>query len=519
MKQRIYLLQYLLVTAMYVIVCNVYAQEGTTLQLQGLNYSTNQSATSRAFGGVSVGIKDEPSVMFLNPATLTSIKKITVSAGGYQQYTYKKQEQLYGTLQGHAGAVFLLQGITDQIPDPDFSLVTKRRLTQEDSIQRPFDNLGPYWTKKKNFTLPLQFFVVAPVKIGGYDVTVGAGAAEYANLYWYYCNNNSLSPNVLDVATYGTIRTQNLPRNDTIATATSPYPVQWYKYYQYRNGTIYGYGGMVAIALSPKFSLGISGMYLDGETTDEEGQVGRGRMLFFYNSIRLDKFGMTSYKKRGKSTYSGFEFVLSGTYTSPFIQVGVTVKPPTTIERKYTYTYWKDSVTATSVTNSKVDSLHSVTYATLRGVDKMEFPLRGTLGVAIHVKENITVGFEYEINPYASATYRAPDGRSSKPWLSYSSMKFGTEWKAMEWLKLRGGIRQVGEVFQPATNPLRGENVKYPVYSLGCGISAYGATVNIAYEYSDRRYTDTWSNSASINHQYVHTIIADVTYTLPFFKW
>ncbi|MCX7983813.1 MAG: hypothetical protein N3A63_02790 [Bacteroidetes bacterium] len=519
MKQHILNFGFYILIATFGIVSNVYSQEGTSLKMQGLNYYTNQSTISRAMGGVTVGLKNEPTLMYLNPAMLTSISGVKFSVGGYWQKNSKNQNQQFGTLQGHAGAVFLFQGITSQIPDPDFSLVTKRRLTQEDSIQRPFDNLGPYWSREKNFTLPLQFFAVSPFKVGDYKVVVGIGAVEYANLYWYYCNNNALSPNVLDVATYGTIRTQNLPRNDTIVTATKPYPVYWNKYYQYRNGSINGYGGAVAVELSPRFSLGVSGMYLDGETTDEEGQQGRGRMLFFYNSIRLDKYGMTTYKTRGKSTYSGFEFIVSGTYTSPYIQVGFSLKPPTTLERKFNYSYWKDSVAATKRLDSKADSIHIITTSYPSGNDKMELPLRGSLGIAITIKENILVAFEYEVNPYASATYIAPNGISSKPWLSSSTMKFGAEWNVVEWLKLRGGMRQVGEVFQPATNPLRGENVKYPVYSLGCGVTAFGATLNITYEYSDRRYTDTWSNAASINHQYVHTIVADMTYQLPFLLW
>lgn len=494
------------------------AQEGTALLMQGVNYTTNQSAASRAAGGVSIGLKDNPSLMFLNPAMLTTLSRIQVSVGGYYQNLYQVQDQRYGTLQGHPQAVFLLQGITDQLADPDLSGL-KRRATQEDSIQRPFDTYKPYWTREKDESLPLQLFVAAPVRIANKKVTIGVGAVEYANLGWYYCNNNSLSPNFLDVATYGTIRTQNLPRTDTIATTNSPYPVQWNRYYQYRNGSIYGYGGAIAVELSERLSLGLSGMILDGSTTDEEVQVGRGRMLFFYSSIRLDKLGMTTWQKRGKSNYSGYEFAFSGTYTTKYLTVGFSLKPPTTITREFTYSYSRDSVTATSVLNSKVDSLHNVSSGTISGKDKMELPLRGTVGISLVVRENLTVMGEYELAPYASATYIATNGAKTHPWLSISMFKLGVEYGATPWLKIRGGVREGAEVFQPATNPLRGEYVKYPIYSVGCGVKAFGATVNVAYEYADRRYTDTWSNSASINHQYTHAVVAEVVYTLPFLKW
>jgi len=491
------------------------AQEGTTLQMQGLNYITNQSAVSRAAGGTTLGLLNNPSIMFLNPAMLSTVDGIQISVGGYQQFLRQTQDQRYGTLQGHAGAVFLLQGITDQIPDPDYSTIT-RRLTQEDSVQRPFDNLGPTWSRTKDVTLPLQLFVSVPVKIGSMKMTIGAGAVEYANLNWFYQNNNTLSPNILDV-TNGTYRTNNLPRNDTVVTVNQPLPVQWYQYKQYRDGSIYGYGGAVSLEISPKLSLGLSGMYLDGSTDDFESHVGRGRMLFFYNSIRLDKFGMTNWNKKGESNYSGYEFNLSGLYKAKYVTIGFSIKPPTTIEREFSYTYSRDSITATSLLNGKVDSLHEVTSGTINGKDKMELPFRGSVGISINVKQNLVVSFEYELLPYESADYVAIDGSKSNPWLSYSLMRFGIEYGATDWLKLRGGVHESGEVFQPATNALRGDNVKYPVYSLGCGIKIFKATVNLAYEYADRRYTDVWSNSASINHQYVHNIVAELVYQLPSF--
>lgn len=518
MKQHKTFFAKTLLLAAVVCAATAIAQEGTTLQMQGLNYVSNQSVASHGAGGINIGLKNNPSLMFLNPAELTSISGIQISVGGYQQYLYQKQDRRYGTLQGHAGAVFLLQGITDQIPDPDFSLVTNRRLTQEDSIQRPFDALGPNWNRKRDISLPLQLFVAVPAKVGDVKFTIGLGAVEYANMNWYFQNNNQLSPNILDV-TGGTIRTQNLPRNDTVSGAWTlyfPLPVQWNQYIQYRNGSIYGYGGAIAVEVSPRLSLGVSGMLLDGSTTDFEAQHGRGRMLFYYQSIRLDKGGMTSYEKRGKSTYSGYEFTLSGTYKTKYITCGFSIKPPTTITREFSYTWWKDSVTQTKVYDGKTDSVHQRTSGVLKGKDKMELPLRGTVGLTVNVTEKLIVGAEYEIAPYASATYIATTGAKTHPWLSYSLLRLGAEYWATNWLAVRGGVREAAEVFQPATNALRGENVRYPVYSVGFGVKHFGATVNIAYEYANRKYTDTWSNSASINLQSTHTILVEATYELPF---
>ncbi len=488
------------------------AQEGTELRMQGIDYITHHSVASRA-SGATIFSSNGSSLMFHNPAALTQLTSLQVSTAASFVSFRQKQMQDFGTLQTHANAVFLLQGITDQIPDPDYSTI-RRRVTQEDSVQRPFDNLKPYWDYTKETNLPLQLFVASPLKIGSVDMAIGVGAVEYANLNWFYQNNNTLSPNILDV-TKGTIRIQNLPRTDTIATTTQPMPVYWSQYRQYRDGSIYGYGGAIAVKISQQLSLGIAGMILDGSTTDEEVQVGRGRMLFFSHSIRLDKYGMTTWIKKGKSTYSGYELLLSGTYETRYVTFGFSLRLPTTITRRFSYSYSRDSVTATAYNNAKIDSVHDISNSTISGEDKIELPLRGVVGIRLNITESIKLGVEYEIQPYATASY-VINGVKSHPWLSYSALHVGGEYFATKWLVFRAGVREACEEFQPATSALRGENVRYPVYSIGTGVSLFGATLNVAYEYSDRRYTDVWSNSASKNRKFTHAVYGELTYQLPF---
>jgi hypothetical protein len=70
-------------------------------------------------------------------------------------------------------------------------------------------------------------------------------------------------------------------------------------------------------------------------------------------------------------------------------------------------------------------------------------------------------------------------------------------------------------VFQPDNSAIRGDAVRYPVYSLGCGIAFADARLNVAYEYSEMKYVDTWSNSASINRQINNNIVVNIAYKLP----
>jgi len=483
---------------------------GDPLTFQGLSHTTTQSVASRALGGISFGFKNDVSLMFSNPASLTTLKGLQVSIGGLQQYTYMKQDQLYGGLQGHSAFSLLTEAATGEISDPDTNLTFNGKkvtlTTQADSVQRPFDAIGPNWNRSKSNSLPVQVFVAAPFTISNIQMVGGLGAVQYANLDWYYQNNNCFSPSVLSVVD-STVSTSGLNAN--------PYLTQWYQYYQQRNGQIYGYGGALSAALNERLSVGISFLLLKGSTDDEEVRVGRGQMQFFTNSLRLTKQGMSSFTKTGTSDYSGTEFSVSAEYRSQYFDCGFAVKLPTTITRKYSMNIWTDSVAATEVYAGRVDSVHVSTTSSVSGQDKIALPLQGRFGFGIRIKENFTIGIDYEIRSYASAEYTSSGGSVSNPWLSSSVLHLGGEYRVAPWLALRGGVYTFSEVFQPITEALRGDPVSYPVYSLGCGLKIVGGTLDVTYEYSDMKYVDTWSNAASINQGITNNVVASFSYTTP----
>ncbi len=478
----------------------------TPLTTQGLNHTTAQSAASRGMGGVTYGVKNDVSLMFSNPASLTSIEGIQVSFGGMWQNTNFSQDQRFGGLQGYSAFNLLTEKLTDQLSNPDTTGKTWKNWSYVDSVQRPFDSIEPNWSRGKSKSLPIQAMIAAPLTLGGVKFIVGVGAVEYANLNHYYQNNNCFSPSVLSVLN-GTISTS--PLN------TNPYLAQWYKYSQERSGSIYGYGGMVSAAVTEQLSVGMTGMLLQGSTDDVETRVGRGRMVFYTSGMRLDKQGMTSYTKTGTSDYSGTEFTASAKYSSRFIDFGFSVKPPTTITRSYTTTSVQDSVSAVNRYAAKVDSLHVGTTSAINGKDNIELPWRGTIGMAVRIRDNFTLGVDYEIRSFESAQYTAANGITSTPWLSTSVFHIGGEFRPNSWLALRAGTSTYKEVFEPASNPIRGEAVSYPVYSAGVGISFANAVLNLTYEYSEMKYVDMWSNAASINQLVTTNVMANLSYTIP----
>jgi hypothetical protein len=386
-----------------------------------------------------------------------------------------------------------MEGLTRYIPDPVYDTAVIN-YTAADTVQRQFDSLEPNWKRSETRSVPVQLFVAAPLEFGAIKISVGAGTAEYANLNWHYQNNNVLSPSVLTPDPF--VRTR--PANDA---DSSSIPIQWFQNYQRREGTIQGYGAALAMTVTDNVDLGVSAIVLSGSSDDIESRTERGRIRLYQNFFRAES---VYYKinQIGTSEYSGQEFTLSGAYKGKYVTAGISVQLPATITRSFKGTL-------------RTDTTGSTTSVALSGTDEITIPMRSTLALSVLLRENITFGFEYGIRPYGSAEYSSGSGAKTTPWISANVTRIGLMFDPADWLTLRAGVRQQAEVYEPEGNPISGEPVGYTVYSTGFGMRFSGIRLNMAYEYSSMKFVDMWAGAVSINTKKSHTIIADVSYELP----
>lgn len=462
---------------------------GGPLTFQGLDRYLLHSAAARAMGGVSIGLKQEPGLMFQNPAALNSIQHMQVSLGAANLSAKSSQEQHYAPMRYYPNLSLLLEGLTAKIPDPDISLIG---FTARDTVQRPFDDIGPNWSRSKDHRLPLQALVAMPISFGNIKIVAGIGAVAYADVHHYYQNNNALSPSILSQRPLPTMR----PTDD------NPLDVDWSQSLRSREGSIHGYGFALSGSIKPyKLSIGVSGMILNGSADDYDQQIGRGRLTFFSNAFRIDSvFSRTT--RTGTSDFSGQEFTISSILTGRYVSIGFSVKLPTTITRKYKIT-----------TVSKSDAA-PVSYLS-QGQDKMKLPWRGSIGLSLAPRENLTASLEYEFRPYQAVRYIDIAGSETSPWLSAALFKIGAEYLITSWLALRGGMRGEAEVFEPEGNYIVGEPAKYTVYSAGFGLFFSNWRLNVAYENSLLKYQDIWSGAISKNSERRQILVAQVTYEMP----
>ncbi len=461
---------------------------GGALTFQGIDHYALHSAASRAMAGVSIGVKQDAGLMFQNPAALRSLTGMQVALGGLWYSRDLEQEQNYAPVRYYPNLSLLLEGLTARIPDPDTTLVG---FTAQDTVQRPYDSIGPNWSRSKNHSRPLHAVLAMPFSLGKIKMVAGIGAVNYADLNHVYQNNNVLSPSILSQRPLPTLR----PADD------NPLPVNWSQTMRSRAGSLQGYGIALAGSVLKNLSLGFSGMILDGSSEEVEQEVARGRLTFYSNAFRADSV-YRRITKTGTSDFSGTEFTLSSMLTGRFVSAGFSIRPPATITRNYAMQVATDTTGTPSL-------------STILGEDELRLPWRGSLGLALAPRENLTLGLEYEFRPYDSATYRDTSGAETSPWLSASLFRFGVEYRIASWLALRGGMRGEAEVFEPEGNQIKGEPVTYTVYSAGAGITHTALHLSVTYENSVLKYQDIWASAISKNRERRHTFIAQLSYEIP----
>jgi opacity protein-like surface antigen len=462
------------------------------LTMQGLNHATGSSVASVAMGGITLSIKNDVSLMFSNPASLQTLEGIQISVVGLRHSQTLDQSQQWFPLSYYSNFSLLMQGLSRDIPDPD--TILNNPPNAGDSVQRPFDAIGPNWKHTKNKTIPIQVLLGVPFSVNGIKCGAGLGVVEYANLNYFYQNNNVLSPD------FGSFNSGVfiLPTSDRDVDAKTVY---WSQVIRERINSIYGYGGAISAALSEKLSVGISGMLLKGQTNDYESVVGRGvlRMHRNFFGVYPNRFDTS---RVGTSDFSGYEFTISGAYNINSFSIGFSIKPPTTITRDYS-------------TDVRIDTAGvAMNSYNQKGTDKLKLPWRPTVGIGVVLRKNLSLALEYEYLPYGSAEYHH-DSVSSKPWIDCSSWKLGIEYLFEPWLVFRVGYSTQMEVFQAEGNFNEGDPVASTAYSCGIGCKINNIRFNVSYEYLKISYEDKWATNVNINNELRQNFNANVVYTLP----
>jgi hypothetical protein len=500
-----------------ILVCGLFAQDyNTPLTMEGLNHTTNTSVLSKSMGGVTIPLQKDVSSMFANPSSLSTLDALTVSVGVSRTSTSANQTQTWTPNTYWGNFSLLMDGSARNILPSDSSWHVKHPTVPSptfagDTLWKPYDNLGPNWNRDRNVgpSMP-DIFIGLPVTIGTMKATVGVGINEYANMDYYYQNNNVLTPEY-DLLQVGA----GLVKGDSVKS------LNWSQSIHERNGQIYGYGGAFSLNITDNISAGISARYISGSTDDYDLSVGRGVIWIFssgyvakywnvsggYGAIRLDS---VDYMRAvtGTSDFTGYDATLSTTYRSKSVTVGLVVTLPSVIERKF------NGKTISYTGKTKDYAASPYTEKDTSFTQRMSLFGKVKIGLGFQVRPNVLLAAEYEYAPNSLNEFERPGFITTKPWLDASAFNFGVDWKPIDLLSLRFGYRRQSENFEPQWSAFENDPVSYNAYSAGIGVELMpGLALNAAYEFYEVKYEDTWVDNSNINILTSNSFSASLQYT------
>jgi opacity protein-like surface antigen len=458
------------------------------LTMEGVHQRTVPSAAARGVAGTSIVLQGDAVTSLQNPSTLNTVSGIRISLGGAYRSIDRSQVQQYAPVRYYPNLSLLLEGLTDQIPDPDPDLIG---FTPGDSVQRAFDTIGPNWTRSEDGRVPLHAFLAVPLDLGDVRFVAGLGVVEYGDFDFFHQNNNALTPHILSQ------RPLPMPR----PTDNEPLDVDWYQAVRSRDGSVAGYGGAVSLEWKRIGAVfGLSGTYLTGRTNDVEQETARGRLTFLANEFRA-RPANGEVLRRGQSDFSGLDWAVSTIVRGSAIAAGVVVRPPMTITRSFT----------SEIVTSGSDGTES---SVVSAEDQLLIPWRGTAHLAVSPRDHFTFGLEYEWRPYGRARFTDAGGQEHAPWISSSAFRVGAEYGPASWLALRAGMRREAETFAADGSAIENDPIWFTAYSAGAGFSLAGARLNIAFENRTRLHHDILASAVYRNRDARQVITADLSYTL-----
>ena len=498
-----------------VMICSLVAQDyNLPLSMEGINHSTNASILSRSLGGVTIPIQKDVSLMFSNPAGLSTLDALTVSVSAIQNYTSANQTQQWQPSTYYGNYSLLMDGSVFGIShsmnaDTLRAIMTRKGIKTfaGDTLWVPYDKIGPNWSHDKSPSeLIPNIFVAMPFTVEGIKATAGLGYSEYANMDYYYQNNTAQYPNVNEM-----MAGQGVVKGDSIRR------VDWWQSIHSREGNLHSLGGALSVNITEKFSAGLSAQIITGDVDDLDQTLGRGVIWFSAsganpNKVTINNISLDSvdYKTvvAGKSSYKGYEATLSAAYRGKDVTVGVAVTLPATMDRTF-------NGTTTSYTNKTKDfaavPLSSVSTHTAQSID---LPMKTKIGIGMQLRPNVYVATEYEYDPYSQAKLKI-NGVTTSPYLDATSFHVGLKWEPVVDYSLRFGYRRQSEMFQAQYSAFDGQPVSYIAYSAGVGIHLMkGLDLNAAYEFYESKYEDTWVDNNNINILTSNSFSIGLQYTL-----
>lgn len=481
-------------------ITGLFAQNrGNGLAFQGWGEDPMNGVAAQAMGGAYTAVGGDLNSLFFNPAGLATIGNIKFNIAGNALKKQWQEVQHYRPNREYVTLSFILDGL--YVPNPDNNGKWDNDAFFDDTtyiVQDPslgddvYSEEAADWKKEYDKTIFNEISVAVPFQLFDKPFAIAAGFSRKFNLMDYDRNSTYLDPHI------GSNDYGGIP--DKVTDPTKPLDVNWYDFVRSSYGKVDNYTFAVAASLTDYLDLGVNLKLMDGESDDYQHLnkvgtftlAGQNKFSFTYDTLN------TSIK--GSSEYSAASFDLGFLFKLKNFNVGVRLTPGYTIEKKWNY-----------VSNNGIDSQ----IQNQSGTDEIEVPFSYNVGISFRPIETLIVSGDFGKIPYSSSSYQltSMDTLSNKL-NDRTALRIGFEYKALDWLAVRGGYKSISSLFIPDGAADKDSGPEKEAYSFGLSIMLLNVNVDLTYIYEDLKYFDAYFSNTNYNRQKLQNFLIGLTYNL-----
>jgi long-subunit fatty acid transport protein len=473
---------------------------GDNHSFQGLMNNSNLSVKSSAMGGAFTALSGDLSSLFFNPAGLSRIKQIQVSAAANNYSKHWRENQDYRPDRYFVTLPFYLEGL--YIPDPANNGKWDYQLAQDTNynyiVKEPKLGVDAYgeeaadWTEQKdNFGLT-NLAGALPFQLGEMNFVAALSYNVDNSFYDFDRNDTYLDPHI-GYFDYG----GDISRVDGQKTLN----MKWSRYLRERIGKLNNITGGIAVEVLPKFMIGAGFNLMWGESDDRLSITRVGDFLLSNQQRFTFSYMDGSFVENGTSKYSSTSLNVGFIYEFNRFTIGAKATLPYTIKREWNY--------------SQVTTDTSTTSLNVSGEDNFEIPALFSFGISFNPADKFIIAFDYEYAPYSKAKYNLQSNDPTfRKWVDRNIIRFGIEYKALDFISILAGYQSIPQVYIPDGAAVTDRGPEANSYNVGVSLNLFFGRIDLAYELRVLRYYDSYFSNTNYAFEKSGNLMIGYTYII-----
>jgi len=463
---------------------------GDYFTFQGLTNFNDNGVKATAMGGAVTALSGDISLMFYNPAGISGINGIQITASANYSTNSWRENQNYRPNRLFVTLPFYLEGLYIPNPEQDGMYDHERLWTEEyliDSsyiLNEPVLGLDPYskeaadWEESESKFAFNNIAVAVPLEFSGEEFTISAAYNNILNIEDFDRNGTYLDPHI-GYFEYG----GDIGRVDGVDTLV----MNWSNFYRKTSGNMDNIALAVSYKAADILNIGI-GMNLSWGTSEDLLYLERIGTFHLMDDQRFKYWYSDVYDEvKGTSNYSTTRFNIGFQLDLDQLKFGLKIDLPYTLQKDWDYTFTYTDSISQDISLSK-------------GSDKLNIPAIFNFGVAFAPVDNFLFSIDYEYAPYSKATTEFENSDTNFRELpDRHSYRVGVEYSPIELISLMIGYRDVPSLFIPDGAAIKTSGPSAKSYTCGLSFNTDYGQLNFAYEMRTLRYYDAYYSNTNYN--------------------